>query len=364
MPVFLNSNPSSNHRRPSAQSPQREPSSASWEQSRDHLAIGLINNMPDAALLATERQFLALLDEASGGIPICISLYSMPGIPRGKMGAGHVGNFYSSTDNLGATRLDGLIVTGREPLAPRLEDEPYWGSFTQIVDWASDNTYSTIWSCLAAHAAVLYQDGIRRIKSERKHSGIFDCTKMSRHPLIAGTPTSFRLPHSRWNGISENQLKDSGYSVLTRSEDVGVDTFVKQLKSMFVYFQGHPEYESDTLMLEYRRDVGRYLSGDAPAYPTLPQNYFDEKVTAALMQLQQEAGTRTRKGLFEEVCAVLDETQNRNAWHSTAVRIYKNWLDYICAQKTQQPLHEKLVAVQPAVEASASPIIATRDLFS
>jgi homoserine O-succinyltransferase/O-acetyltransferase len=364
MPVRCISNPSGYNRRSCSKSTDGTPSPDCLVRSSEHLTIGLMNNMPDSALLATEQQFHALLEEASEGIPIHLSLYSMPGIPRNRMGAHHISNFYTSAENLQDMRLDGLIVTGREPLAQNLEDEPYWGSFTEIVDWAGENTYSTVWSCLAAHAAVLYQDGIRRIKSERKHSGVFDCTKMSRHPLIAGTPTGFRLPHSRWNGIPENQLKDCGYSVLTRSEDVGVDTFIKQLKSMFVYFQGHPEYGSDTLMLEYRRDVGRFLSGEAPVYPTLPRNYFEEKATTALMQLQKEAGTRSPKGLFEEVCAILDETRNSNGWHSTAVRIYKNWLDYIWAQKTQQTRDEKLVAVQPAVEATAPPVIASHDLFS
>ena len=50
--------------------------------------------------------------------------------------------------------------------------------------------------------------------------------------------------------------------MLTRSADAGVDTFIKQRKKLFVFFQGHPEYESDTLLREYRRDMGRYFRGE------------------------------------------------------------------------------------------------------
>ena len=60
------------------------------------------------------------------------------------------------------TRLDGLIVTGTEPKSKNLDDEPYWAALPQVIDWAREHTHSTIWSCLAAHAAVLHTDGIER----------------------------------------------------------------------------------------------------------------------------------------------------------------------------------------------------------
>ena len=62
---------------------------------------------------------------------------------------------YRDIAELWDTPLDGLIVTATEPPAPRLQDEPYWPALTQLVDWARENTASTVWSCLAAHAALL-----------------------------------------------------------------------------------------------------------------------------------------------------------------------------------------------------------------
>jgi homoserine O-succinyltransferase len=306
------------------------------ERSSKCITIGLINNMPDSALDATERQFLSLLDSASEGMLIRLSFHSLPNVPRDETGARHVTNHYSSVKDLWGKSLDGLIVTGREPLTPNLSDEPYWESFGDVLQWAKENTYSTIWSCLAAHAALLHMDGIGRIRSNDKYFGVFECDRLSDHPLTADAPSSFKLPHSRWNGISEDALISSGYSVLTRSGDAGVDTFVKHYKSLFVFFQGHPEYETNTLLLEYRRDIGRYLRGEANSYPLMPQGYFDHETTIALTELQNKTTSRPREDLVAEISIALGKTRIKSSWHSTSTCIYRNWLEYICAQKELQ----------------------------
>jgi homoserine O-succinyltransferase/O-acetyltransferase len=289
--------------------------------------------MPDGALDATEQQFLSLLDTASEHILIRLSFHSLPNVPRNEWGARHVTKFYSSVENLRGKKLDGLIVTGREPLTPNLRDEPYWQRLTEVIEWAKDNTYSTVWSCLAAHAALLHMDGIGRVKSNDKHCGVFACERLSDHPLTADAPLCFSLPHSRWNGVPEDALTSSGYRVLTRAGAAGVDTFVKQHNSLFVFFQGHPEYESDSLLLEYRRDVGRYLLGESNTYPLMPRGYFDHETVMALTALQSEAISRPSEDLLADVVAVLGKSRIVNTWHSTAACIYRNWLEYICAQK-------------------------------
>src|SRR2546425_12339871 len=82
--------------------------------------IGLVNNMPDAALEATERQFLALLDAAADGIVVRLTAYALPDVPRSDLGHRHVSRFYSSIGDLWDSHLDGLIVTGTEPRAQNL----------------------------------------------------------------------------------------------------------------------------------------------------------------------------------------------------------------------------------------------------
>ena len=236
------------------------------DRSRPDLTIGLINNMKDGALETTERQFLSLLADASEDCVVKLRFFQLPGIPRRSPIARHVEESYSNIDTLWNTSLDGLIVTGREPSNARLQEEPYWKDFVRLLDWAHDHTTSTIWSCLAAHAAVLHMDGIYRTRSNWKHSGLFGCETLSRHPIMEGIPSRFLMPHSRWNGLEQKQLIQRGYEVLTTSPRVGVDTFIKQHQSLFVFFQGHPEYESHTLLLEYRRDVANGASGSAKVF--------------------------------------------------------------------------------------------------
>src|SRR5262249_2865220 len=148
---------------------------------------------------------------------------------------------------------------------------------------------SSAWSCLAAHAAVLHLDGILRQRLDDKRFGIFQYIQAATHDLTAGVPARVGTPHSRWNDLPERELRSCGYSILTRSDATGVDTFVKQKKSLFVFFQGHPEYEADTLLLEYRRDIKRYLGGESDRYPSQPNGYFNADLGPAFDAFRERA---------------------------------------------------------------------------
>jgi homoserine O-succinyltransferase len=303
------------------------------------ISIGLINNMPDAAFKSTERQFVSLLDAASESIEVRLSLYVLPSIPRTESIVRRAASHYSSVETLwnaclhGPDGLDGLIVTGKDPVSADLRDEPCWQMMTQVIEWARENTHSTVWSCLAAHAAVLHMDGIRRRRNGDKHFGIFECARVSEHPLLAGAPPRFNTPHSRWNGVDTEDLEACGYRMLAHTADAGVDSFVKDGKSLFVFFQGHPEYESDTLLREYRRDVERYLRGEASAHPSIPRGYFDHATEHALAALRENAMSGADGELCAQLANALKTSAIENTWHRTAARIYRNWLEQIRARK-------------------------------
>jgi homoserine O-succinyltransferase/O-acetyltransferase len=293
------------------------------------MTIGLLNNMAGAAFKATERQFVSLLDSASDGMRIHLSFYTLPGLSRAESGGHHFADHYQSIDALMGRQLDGLIVTGREPKMADLRDESYWDSFTRVLDWARTNTRSTVWSCLAAHAAILHMDGIERRRADEKKFGVFECVKASNHRLTDGLSTQFHVPHSRWNGVAESDLTCNGYNVLSRICGDGVDMFVKQEESLFVFFQGHLEYEADTLTREYRRDVGRYVKGETKTYPLLPSGYFDCKTEAALMALRDQAASLRDLELLTRVAAAIEETKPENTWRNSASLIYGNWLQAV-----------------------------------
>ena len=56
--------------------------SASGDFDGHCLDVGLINNMPDAALESTERQFIELLNAAASNVAVRLKLYSSPEVPR------------------------------------------------------------------------------------------------------------------------------------------------------------------------------------------------------------------------------------------------------------------------------------------
>jgi len=305
---------------------------------RNCLHIGLINNMPTPALEATERQFYTLLDSASEEMVVRVSLYALPEVSRTPEGIARVANCYSSIASLLNTRLDGLIVTGTEPLAPALWDEPYWGSLTAVLEWAEHNTSSTIWSCLAAQAAVLKLDGIPRRRMDAKLCGVFECAKRSDTSLTLmmtnGYPDRLQMPHSRWHDIPADSLKACGYRFLTQSEDAGIDSFVKPLKSLFVFFQGHPEYEAESLLLEYRRDIRRFLKRERESYPAMPRGCFDEDDAGRLTALRERVLCDRREELLADFPFARLVANARNTWQQAAVSVYRNWLRYLCARKT------------------------------
>lgn len=336
MPVYLNAIYPGPERRSGLNWPRVQPDALPMPCST-FLHIGLVNNMADAALGATEHQFLTLLEASARDMLVHVTLYALHEVERKPSGQRRVGSFYTGIEQLWEQAPeqypDGLIVTGREPRTPDLRDEVYWPSLTRILAWTQEHARSAVWSCLAAHAAVLALDGIERVRSQHKHFGIFTCEQAAPHTLLAGAPARLRLPHSRWNGVVAGELAANGYQVLTRTEGGGVDTFVKQDAGLFVFFQGHPEYQSETLMGEYRRDVGRYLKGELETYPVMPLDYFDEETERTLREIEAKARASRQQTLLSEVSAVLNGVRIHNTWRSTAVLIYRNWLEYLCTQK-------------------------------
>lgn len=299
----------------------------------DYLEIGIVNNMPDTALRSTEHQFVALLAAASENLPVRVTFYALPGLPRSTTAKHHVDAFYSSINDLWDRRPDGLIVTGTEPRHAGLRDEPYWRSFAELIEWAEEQTLSAVWSCLAAHAAVLHIDGIERVRLSEKRFGLFQCARGAEHTLTAGAAPRLMMPHSRWNDLREKELRECGYEVLTRSAEAGVDAFVKHRRSLFVFFQGHPEYSTNTLLLEYRRDIGRYLRRERDTYPEMPRCYFGPETSSMLQAFQARALRDRGEELLAEFPTMQAEASLRNHWQFAAARTYRNWLTDLAARR-------------------------------
>ena len=304
----------------------------------DSVSLALINNMPDPALEDTELQFFELLDLASGDVPVFLKLYSLTGIPRTDRGQRRLNSFYFALDELWKSPIDGLIMTGTEPRCANLREEPYWSVLTEVLDWAERNTASSVLSCLAAHAGVLHSDGIGRHALPDKQFGVFDFTNTASHPLTANTGERICFPHSRWNDVRAEELAVCGYTVLTRSDESGVDAFIKKKKrSLFVHFQGHPEYGAGTLLKEYRRDIKRFLRKERETYPSMPKGYFDPAATRLLTEFRDVVLSDRREELMEGFPEVAVARSLQHRWQPSAIGIYRNWLQHLAAKKAEIP---------------------------
>jgi homoserine O-succinyltransferase/O-acetyltransferase len=296
------------------------------------IRIALVNNMPDAALEDTETQFCDLLNDAAQGLSVHLKLVALPKVPRSERGIERLKQFYYGVDELWNHEYDAIIITGTEPQQPDLRQEPYWNELTNLFDWAQRNTASTILSCLAAHAGVLHKDGIPREKQPDKIFGVFEFanpkaqTRSGEHALLRNSADLLRFPHSRWNGLNADALTACGYQVLTQNDTAGVDCFVKRSeKSLTVHFQGHPEYQSQTLFKEYRRDVRRFLHRERETYPSAPYGYFSDDALTRLKEFQHEATVERSEEIMSQL---------QNGWHDSAVRVYRNWLEFLSEQKS------------------------------
>jgi homoserine O-succinyltransferase len=303
------------------------------------VVIALVNNMPDSALLTTEQQFRELLGAAAGpDSTVELRLFSFPELIRGESARVHVAEHYESIDRLWDGGFDGLIVTGAEPRAAVLPDEVYWRSLSRLAEWADDGAPSTVWSCLAAHAAVLHLHGIERRRLPEKLSGVFSCSKAGDHSLLSGMPSSWRIPHSRYNTLDPAQLTAAGYDIVSWSDDAGADTFIQRRRTgaLFVFYQGHPEYDAGALLREYRRDVGRFLAGVLDRYPEIPRGYFDAETAHAFARFRRRAHRERRPELLDGLPGRRASDRPAHTWNDAAIRLYTNWLRTIVVNRRHE----------------------------
>jgi homoserine O-succinyltransferase/O-acetyltransferase len=295
------------------------------------IRIGLINNMSDGAIARTEYHFTNLLQQAADGVPVEVVYYSLPVILRSGKIREHIAASYQPIDALWDNPPDAFVVTGAEPRQPSLKDELYWGSLTNLIDWIDELGVPAMFSCLAAHAAVLHLDGVSRAALDDKCFGVFEHKAEAGHPLMAGAGKQMWLPHTRWNQVNEAELVKAGYQIMSRSDSVGVGFFAKERRNLWLFCQGHPEYEGPDLLREYRRDVGRFLSGQRATYPELPRDYFQESEIEVLRAFRQQAIAQGDASVMDLFPQIIQGAPTWDAWRPAAIAVFGNWLKRIAA---------------------------------
>ena len=299
---------------------------------RAGVAIGLINNMGDQALKITERQFGSLLSKAAGDIGVSFRIFALKSTRRSPRALDYINARYEPASAAMDGDLDGLIITGAQPQADRLSEEPYWEELVELIDWAKLNTASTILSCLAAHAGVLHFDGVERRRLPEKCTGLFGFTAERTHPLVGEQGRVRLIPHSRHNGLVQSELEQAGYVVLTSSRTSGVDSFVKCFGSQFVFLQGHPEYDANSLAREYRRDMNQYLLGETDRIPARPKGYFGTEAEAKLSAMDCCTAEHRFQQQIQDL-SIIDALAPAEAlWREAAVSFFRSWIEMLAIE--------------------------------
>ncbi|MCG6967597.1 MAG: homoserine O-succinyltransferase [Chromatiaceae bacterium] len=294
------------------------------------LHIGLLNMMPDKALAATERQFFRLVGESNPIAQFYMHPFTLPELVRGEAARAHVEQYYDTFEQLREQGLDALIITGANVVGPDLARQSFWEPLIEVIDWAYQNVTSTLCSCLATHAVLEFRYGQRRVPRPAKTWGVFPHRLVARrHPLVNDVNTRFDVPHSRWNDVSRAQFDAAGLCVLAESA-VGVHLATSTDGFRFVFFQGHPEYDTISLLKEYKREVMRYAHGALAQYPPLVDNYFSERDKAILREYhgRLDRSLAGGEGLPEFPDALLTEGLD-NTWRDTAHAVIGNWVGLV-----------------------------------
>ncbi|HXD63771.1 MAG TPA: homoserine O-succinyltransferase [Solirubrobacteraceae bacterium] len=295
------------------------------------LTVALVNNMPDGAFTDTEDQFHRLVFGA--GPDVNLELYTFTGTPRCENVAAIIDARYRGLGELWHRPPDALIVTGTEPKQADMRHEPYWPHLARLLEWAAEFVPTVLLSCLSSHASVLLFDGIERRRRQIKCSGVFPGRILDPDdPLAIGLPEHLMVPHSRLNEVPQSALVEAGYRVVVGDAGAGVDWSVaarERGRSLFVLCQGHPEYDTLSLLREYRRDVRRYLlSKGGYGYPHLPDGYLSAAATSQLedFAVLATAGRHDPKHLWSvfPYRQVADTVQN--TWRPGSMTLYANWL--------------------------------------
>jgi homoserine O-succinyltransferase len=291
----------------------------------------LVNNMPDAAFCATERQFVGLLAAGSGSETVALTRYAMAGVPRGERIQARIAAECRPFEDIFSDPPDLLVVTGSNPIESRIEDEPYWSDLHGLLKWSSENVQAMVLSCLSAHAALAVFDGVERTTLPVKCTGVFAQEADRTHPLVTGVYGSVFLPHSRLNAVPKEAVVRAGYSVALQSEEVGWSVVTKTVgQSEVVLVQAHPEYDPSSLVREYARDVRRYAGHEHDQLPCLPLDCVTGPDWDRLRRLHERiVGGERDPALvaafpFDDAC-----TRAPWPWRGAAQRLYANLFDTI-----------------------------------
>jgi homoserine O-succinyltransferase len=268
------------------------------------LKILLLNLMPKK--IETETQLSRLL----GNSPLQVDLefiHTKSHISK-NTSEEHLFTFYKTFDDVKERTFDGMIITGAPVEKMEFHEVEYWEELCEIMEWSKTHVHSTFHICWGAQAALYYHYGINKKPLDKKLFGVFPHTVDYKNPILfRGFDDEFMVPHSRHTTVDiEDVKKVKELKILSTSKEAGLYA-VSTKNGKQIFITGHSEYDADTLLNEYTRDLSQGL----PIEP--PKNYFKD-----------------------------NNPKNKPVvtWRSHANLLYSNWLNYFVYQTTPYDIEE------------------------
>ena len=161
--------------------------------------------------------------------------------------------------------------------------------------------------------------------------GLFPHVKLDRdHPLMSWVNTACDIPHSRHNDIHKEKFLQAGCHILFDSPTAGVHIATSPDRFRFIFVQGHLEYDTHSLLKEYKREVINYVTGERPDYPPFPESYFTPQSAAILMEYREKVEAALASNMdMPEFPEGLIYTRLFNTWRDTAKSFMNNWIGLV-----------------------------------
>ncbi|MGA2450526.1 MAG: homoserine O-succinyltransferase [Polyangiaceae bacterium] len=240
------------------------------------LRIGIINIMPRAEVY--EINLLRPLERAPQVVaPVWIRLRDHR--YRSSDG-GHLDAHYVRFEDALREPLDGLILTGAPIEQLEYGEVTYWRELVSILEFARENIAGTLGLCWGGMALAKLL-GIEKRSFSEKLFGVYSNRNLSPGRGVLGESDDlFYCAHSRHSGIHDDDLEQAAdrgvVRLLSHGALTGYSVFAT-VDGRFLMHLGHPEYDAERLVTEWRRDSALGRTDVGPPYnfdPEAPANLW------------------------------------------------------------------------------------------
>ncbi|MGP1570494.1 MAG: homoserine O-succinyltransferase [Eubacteriales bacterium] len=263
------------------------------------LKLLMVNLMEDKAI--AETQIARLL--ANTPIQVELTLIKL-GRTESTCGLNdYMNTFYKELADIETQKFDGMIMSGAAIESYEFEEIPYWDEFCDLLLFAQKNVYSSFYIGYSAHAALYQNFKIPSVPTDRILGVYEHILKRTHSPLVRGFDDVFFAPHTQLAKLDSGAIEScKELRVLASSKEAG-EYLIQTDGGKEIFVLGHPEYDRETLGLEYFKHLRQGEDIE------IPKNYFQEGTKDVMVR-----------------------------WRGHGSMLLSNWLNYYVYQETPYDL--------------------------